>query len=769
MPKLKVKSLEIEVPDAMRAACYLETLEKMYESMTKEFAMDPHLTFKFFKKNTVPKQDGFKPSVLKSLLENFARQLDKEVMYYLDKDMMQYLEQDRKLSSKARYYRDSLSREQASKDYSEYFNVRHKNNAELFAKNMKKNYPNMSIHFAALGKNSTDNSLLLLARLKKDWDLLKHSLLEDWQTPELRRIISSGSDFHKHGQQVLILEFTDGKNGLRKVIYKPSPVTADAMLFGDLQRLSKIDPAFTGEASFIELVNLNVLPSVKQPIAKPLPTYLIIPRIDDDKDSLANHYGYIEYLSHSPSDPTEYEDLLLTRIKKARPSEMENDAFRDDITALLETTKEKFLALACKHAACDFLVKGDSDRKQYSYDCGMLLAVMTLTGLSDSHLENIIIHELRPMLIDGEACFCQRVSPTPQDFSAFDAVSGSMNALSTANEDFYFLFDITGIQKISISKGAKNVLYEIDENGEVVACQPDKELLKEGYRDGLELMAKHGQAFLAWFEQPHVMHMMIRVIPQKTSAFASEIEKMKREKYSYDRYEKYCLANLRKNGIDQYYDAVVKYNSTRQITAQDEQKMVSKEPDAVQEMHSSGMAIAEDSAYDYVSRELPPYPVPNGIIFANDDRSSNIFSEYQNNSVPVYYTRASSKELLDFNGNPLSMPIGFQKVRDCIGQKDIPTQEELLSSEERYKLSNPNSGIDEESELLMTRLPSLSMQEKQDSTFVQHSALEITKQRAEKILTFPGLRKNLVAVAEEQVSCLRDPDASKKGQKQIFL
>jgi hypothetical protein len=69
----------------------------------------------------------------------------------------------------------------------------------------------------------------VLPGIKKDMDnMVESGLLGDGAT--LKGIRFTGSDFHKGGKQVLILRFKDGDEE-KKVVYKPSNLQVDALLF----------------------------------------------------------------------------------------------------------------------------------------------------------------------------------------------------------------------------------------------------------------------------------------------------------------------------------------------------------------------------------------------------------------------------------------------------------------------------------------------------------------------------------------------------------
>lgn len=100
-------------------------------------------------------------------------------------------------------------------------------------------------------------------------------------TATLAGIRFTGSDFHKGGKQVLILRFIDGGKE-KKVVYKPSSLAIDAMLFGS-----------DGVASKLEGVD----------------TYRIVPIMTKDVPPEDTGRGYMEFVD-TGGGPTGKDDVL---------------------------------------------------------------------------------------------------------------------------------------------------------------------------------------------------------------------------------------------------------------------------------------------------------------------------------------------------------------------------------------------------------------------------------------------------------------------------
>lgn len=151
-----------------------------------------------------------------------------------------------------------------------------------------------------------ENTQRMLERIACDRNELKSLFLNEVNNDKqikLCGIQSMGSDFHHHGRQVHSLEFSCNSSTYSerlqnkqetvkpvKVIYKPFPIMADAMLFGDIERLAQVDAQFANEHSFAEIVNQALIKDNKEP----LKTYLVWPREDvNSEEKIGKHYGYI--------------------------------------------------------------------------------------------------------------------------------------------------------------------------------------------------------------------------------------------------------------------------------------------------------------------------------------------------------------------------------------------------------------------------------------------------------------------------------------------
>lgn len=640
---INIFEIEVEVPDSNRARCYQLLLERCYKEIIKYLAEQSKYTADMF--------TSINP-VMKSILEGLAKQLDDEFIDIIDRDLAKYrvdLINRFSLPFTKKYtqaYFDNLSAKEAQQELTKYYG-----NPDVFAKRIQKEYADEYEFCASLTQQFIHNTKTTLKRIISDADLLVDCFLGDLHSPKLRRIIFSGSDLHKHGQQVLMLEFIDQDGHSRRVVYKPAPLVADAMLFGDVQTLARINPIYEGHQSFSELMNgfMN---------SKLLPTYLIVPRSDDD--TLNGQYGYIEFLTHQPGGP-DYENVFLEQVKLLDSKQFEQTNFQEIANQALSTQ----LKLAKKNPNCDYIAINDSDIDTFSQTAGYLLVLMIATGMDDSHAENIMTHLKQPFPIDGEVCL----------FVGKDLVGlcqlapdGALNNYSKIGKQFKFLTDISGKKTIHVVTNDNNILYKESPSGELVPCDFNKELLIRSVRNGMTLLATHEDQVMAWFDDPIVQQMFVRFIPQSTSRFKEELGGIKRKKFSKKEYEAYAIGKINdhQTGLDLFASRVQAYNKTLLIG-----------PDT-----NATPAI-------YLDKSLPPLPVPWSVIFTNDLFEKNILSEYKTNSIPVFYIRAGGKQLFDFNGDPVLIPENFSLIQQTIGTQRTAQ----LSIGQRYQVHRENPAI----------------------------------------------------------------------------
>jgi hypothetical protein len=226
--------------------------------------------------------------------------------------------------------------------------------------------------------NFSQNLATLCTRLSADWDQLDHVFFDDSVPVELVKIEPAGSDFHKGGQQVLILTFRQQNDGELKLVYKPSDLELDYRLVADTDHTSNLtNEAIFQNGSAAELFNIQAGRTGGFPPGARIATYRILPK--KAGSSLARNagslpirdsYGYLEFLTHSPATGPDGRPLGW----KAGQSS-------------------------------DWVVETDDEERAYYDAAGAALAFCSMFSITDMHYENMIVHEKVPHLIDVEVCF----------------------------------------------------------------------------------------------------------------------------------------------------------------------------------------------------------------------------------------------------------------------------------------------------------------------------------------------------------------------------
>ena len=108
-----------------------------------------------------------------------------------------------------------------------------------------------------------NNILLACIRVLTDWQDLERMFVsqKDQVLDQLIEIESTGSDFHKGGQQVLILTFSTKPSGNPlRIVYKPSDMEVDCLIMGNTDALANANLANFQQESLMELLQLMKTP-----------------------------------------------------------------------------------------------------------------------------------------------------------------------------------------------------------------------------------------------------------------------------------------------------------------------------------------------------------------------------------------------------------------------------------------------------------------------------------------------------------------------------
>jgi hypothetical protein len=628
--KFKIQSEEIEfsVPCLYRAQCYINLLEHFLENNINSKGMihkDINLIRNFL-------------LMLMPTLDNLIKVfLSKELKIFRETNGISYA----KLSSeKALYFLDVYFTRtiegQMDKKNSEEKELTDKEESKLsgqteniFGIYMQEKYPSLKNMLQQVIENHVESMRVFFARLKKDMPEIEKFF--GWSSgAKLIKISGAGSDLHHKGEQVLILSFQDSKTGIKKIVYKPSPLEAHAMLTGDLKKLAAIDPKFKNQKSFFSILD-------------PQLCYGVLPRCDvdsSDLDSPLSHYGYMEYLDSSLDIDMDYQDLAEKYLKLVEPGtrykkipdallddkekeNKENIVFWSDVEINLnKMIEEKIKKMIRKKLQSqeNFSV----NVKEHSQRCGKLLAMLVLLGVYDMHAENAIFCKdgiIR--MIDLECCF----GIGPATALATSALDGFLHTHARANERISCLFDIMGEISLEIRPVAKNRCY-IKKDGKISSDSLDIEILQESYRDGMLALAKSAKKIEGWFDFVVKHPFFVRHLPWSTSDFF----------------------NARKNYITKACDSVA---------FRTEGKLKFKEGLVAFKTGWNNFLEALADKKIEVDMEMPlTIPIPNLVILHSIPNKNFIRQQYDSCCIPTFFVKIDQRRVYCEN-NVLRFPNKF--------------------------------------------------------------------------------------------------------------
>jgi hypothetical protein len=528
------------------------------------------------------------PSALEDIASGLSALLDEYTIKFLDHDIKQY-----KKSSSFGVNENQLTAREAIQELDKYYASQN---------DLKTLYPAYAPLLSSLANNYKNKMKLLITRLNTDLDLICRgfSRSESQSQIKVSQIIQTGSDLHRQGGQVLIIEFSDGTNTKFKIVYKPSSVEADTFITGDMERLSILDEQYINCKSFIELLN----PEFNSQGKKSLPTYLIIPKRQlNDANEIVDRYGYIEFILHTPWQAINCVKHLEKLVKKTAPSD------KHEINTKIEQYyndefKKMLLDAASNDSSCNYILRNESEEDDFSFACGCLITIMTTLGIIDMHVENMIVSNKLPVLIDLESSFKTIDASTIENTLAFKTDRGSFSHKSTAPKEYAHLYNITGLQSPTIEIIEKNRSYTIFqiENNEPVPFALKLNKSTDGISTTLSIFKNNIAMFNTWFNDIRRFNICVRYIPVSTSVFFQ----------------------LR----DAFFDGLIKSKQTLEnaiIELQDQLELA----DVPSNQSENPNAIIDDS-----------------IFHTNVVRRMAI--ELSEGNIPVYFTSISGTKLYDF-------------------------------------------------------------------------------------------------------------------------
>ncbi len=241
-------------------------------------------------------------------------------------------------------------------------------------------FPISNFYFHTISQQFSANIRDALKHFTANRATLQALFFSGREIKRIQKIGLSGSDTHKGGKQVLILDLkvqgsTSRNSAIERLVYKPSDVELDYRMCGDTAALTHAfaDTNPMGQLpSLAEWINKHL----PEPVERQLPTYKILPcnpgstlNANDGVLPIQESYGFIEFLSNDPSRRRASGTPFDADTKKAKDS--------------------------------DWLCTSEEAKNYYSV-WGKWLAVAKVFSWGDCHSENIITHGKRPCPIDLE-------------------------------------------------------------------------------------------------------------------------------------------------------------------------------------------------------------------------------------------------------------------------------------------------------------------------------------------------------------------------------
>ncbi len=362
--------------------------------------------------------------------------------------------------------------------------------------------------------NFRNNIRQACTRIIHDWANIQKTFLP--QTQELAvltRIKSSGSDFHKGGQQVLLLTFEkrvyvmDSDDGHLQslnfnLVYKPSDLELDCLLAGNTAAVNAVHSNFQAQSLF-ELLN-GLIAAKKKTSSKVelelLPTYKILPIVYgsgltagiNGKLPIRNSYGYLEFLQH------DHYDGLLSSLGLYWGGSSDYKIFN---------AKDK-----------------DSICTTFYRIIGQVTAIACTFSIVDLHIENIIVNSYLPYPIDMEISLIEEITDVDNTSLFTSTGKGGVNGLRGGNKvtwnEVVAANGRLAIQDSTSNDVEQNRLYMVNPPALIDPRDYGAEICRS-MRDMLRLLQEGNAAgrFTAWLNR--LTNVVVRYLPMGTGDFAS--------------------------------------------------------------------------------------------------------------------------------------------------------------------------------------------------------------------------------------------------------
>jgi hypothetical protein len=445
------------------------------------------------------------PSALEDIATGLSTLLDEYTIKFLDHDIKQYRKNPSNNINEA-----ALSAEEAIQELDKYYAKQN---------DLTSIYPAYDSLLSSLSNNYKNKIKLLINRLSTDIDLINRGFNKSASHSQIKvsHISQTGSDLHRQGGQVLIIEFSLEINTSKfNIVYKPSSVEADTFITGNMEQLAILDEQYIDCKSFVELIN----PGLDSQGKKSLPTYLIVPKIQlNDDNEIIDRYGYIEFISHSPWETINCAAYLEKLVRETAPRDKRE--INGKVEKYYNQEFETMLVAASNDSSCNYILRNKNEEDDFSFACGCLITVMTTLGIIDMHVKNMIVSNKLPVLIDLESSFKIDTTPTIEKTLVFQANRGSFSHKSTAPKEYAHLYNISGLQAPTIDIIEKNRSYTIFQikNNKPVPYTVNSKIMANGITITLDILKNKKDEFQKWFECVKRFNICVRHIPLSTTRF----------------------------------------------------------------------------------------------------------------------------------------------------------------------------------------------------------------------------------------------------------
>jgi hypothetical protein len=494
-----------------------------------------------------------------------------------------------------------------------------------------KSYPATEFALRKLTDNFKSNLCKVCERIVADQKAIQTLFGKTYlnlKLTRLKQIESTGSDFHKGGQQVLILTFSSqywrGQNQCTadfKLVYKPSDLEVDCRLTGNSEAVNLVMPDFMTE-SLVEIFNRLVRQKKKEgdqnSMLEELRTYHILPRNPTsacsalDSRAIRLAYGYLEFLGY---------DYPTVRLQF-------NDKY-GSLMILHEQVAKPFIYAFYRRL-------------------GQWVALASTFSFTDMHIENVRVNQYMPLLIDLEVSLITAVTDVSDTLCFADQIGGitgeSINAGHVAwqlTEDKelgrYFL------EKRASEKVCQNRLWALRPAWGVVDV--DKDRLLEGFNGAIDLLGQgvNANEFDTWFKR--LQGVLVRYVPLPTSTF----QKIRNDAF---------LSNVGREPTDTLrYELETQFNSEFNYYEEDfntyeQQKEIEKKKEEEKEEEIT------------VVTGMPPRP--NFISL----QPEVVLGDFLNLDIPVFYHRIGTKDIVDSQGRTVPIPENkLVKLKRTVGNE----------------------------------------------------------------------------------------------------